>query len=103
MNFIAFAFQLFFLGILVEGDRHFNQNGPFRKRHRLGDEPSPYACDRGSGISFLKMLSIANIKVSSTSYLSNDQINLTWTPISTPCSDDFIGIYFSEIDPARGN
>lgn len=103
MKFVALVFQLLFLAILVEGDRHLNQNGPFRKRHRVGDEPSPYACDRAPGISLLKMLTMTNINVSSTSYLSNDQIYLTWTPILTSCSDDFIGIYFSEIDPSRGN
>ena len=99
---VAVVAHLFFVWSIVQGDRHLNQNGPFRKRHTLGDEPSPYACDRGSGSSLSTNASIANINVSSTNYSSSEQINISWTPIPSPCSDDFVGIYFSDIDPSRG-
>ena len=73
--------HLFFVCSIVQGDRHLNQNGPFRKRHKLGDEPSPYACDRGSGSSLSTNAPIANINVSSTNYSSSERINISWTPI----------------------
>ena len=87
---VAVVAHLFFVWSIVQGDRHLNQNGPFRKRHTLGDEPSPYACDRGSGSSLSTNASIANINVSSTNYSSGEQINISWTPIPSPCSDEFI-------------
>ncbi len=32
-------------------DQHLNVNSPFGKRHSVNNEPSPYACHRGPGIS----------------------------------------------------
>ncbi|UJR34922.1 hypothetical protein I4U23_027700 [Adineta vaga] len=86
--------------ILVVGDRHLNANGPFGKRHAIGDEPSPYACNRGTGISS-KSIAVTNINVSTTSYISNEVINISWTPLTSSCIDDFIGIYFNEIDLSK--
>lgn len=103
MKSMVVVLYLFLVWNIVEGDRHFNQNGPFRKRHRLGDEPSPYACNRPSGCSLSTNASVGNINVSSTSYLSSEQIHISWTSISAPCVDDFVGIYFSDVDPSRVN
>ena len=101
MKYFVVLFPLFI--ILVVGDRHLNANGPFGKRHAVGDEPSPHACDRGSGVSISsKTLTITNINVSSTTYSSNEQIIITWTSLSNPCADDFVGIYFVEIDLSAG-
>ena len=96
------VFLLAFVFILVEADRHLNANGPFRKRHALGDEPSPHACNRGTGIRSSKPLSVANINVSARTYSSSEEITISWTPVSSPCVDDFLGIYFVDIDPLRG-
>jgi hypothetical protein len=83
--------------IFVQAEKHLNANGPFGKRHTVDNKPSPYAGDRGAGISssFFRRRSkaIQDIQVSKTLYMSNDQIELTWTPISPSCKDDFIGIY----------
>ncbi|CAF1042516.1 unnamed protein product [Rotaria sordida] len=87
-------------GSFVVGDRHLNANGPFGKHHSIGDEPSPYTCNRRTGIhSSSTSLNIMNINVSATVYSSNDQITITWTPTLVPCVDDFVGIYFVDIDP----
>ncbi|CAF3761640.1 unnamed protein product [Adineta steineri] len=96
MKYFIVFFSLVIL--FVAGDRHLNANGPFGKRHTVGDEPSPYACNRRAGISSSTILTITNINVSATNYSSNDQINITWTSVSNPCVDDFVGIYFVEID-----
>jgi hypothetical protein len=49
---MKYLIVLFLLVIIyVEGDRHLNANGPFGKRHDIGDEPSPHACSRRIDIS----------------------------------------------------
>jgi hypothetical protein len=95
---------LFLLVIVyVEGDRHLNANGPFGKRHVIGDEPSPYACNRRDGISASsRILTVMNITVSATVYSSNDLITISWTPLSALCVDDFVGIYFVDIPLSNG-
>jgi len=88
-----------FIYLVAASDLHLNNNGPFGKRHSIKDEPSPYACNRGPGIS----TSInSDLNVSSTVYTSLDEINVTWSAMSNTCLDDFIGIYFTEI-PLAGN
>ncbi len=87
------------MSFFIRGDEHLNANGPFGKRHSIGDEPSPHACNRGSGIFYSKTVTIENINVSATVYSSNEQILIDWIPISKPCLDDFIGIYSVDIDP----
>ena len=81
--------------VLVTADQHLNANGPFGKRHRINSEPSPYACKRPDGYS--SPVAAANLNVSATSYTSNEQITVTWSPLSAWCKDDFIGVYFAEI------
>ncbi len=93
--------------VLVTADKHLNTNGPFGKRHSFHDEPSPYACKRDAGLSLASILlpttlRVATLNVSATVYSSNEQIDVTWTPVSSPCKDDFVGIYFSEIPSMHG-
>ncbi|CAF4062019.1 unnamed protein product, partial [Rotaria magnacalcarata] len=82
-------------------DQHLNDNGPFGKHHSVHDEPSPHSCNRGSGLIlssiFSTLMTVMTLNVSTTVYVSNEQVNVTWTPMTAPCVDDFIGIYFGEI------
>jgi hypothetical protein len=94
---------LFSFVIFAAADQHLNANGPFGKRHTINDEPSPHACNRGGGLlSSLTTVTVSTLNISATVYSSNEQIDVTWTPISAPCNDDFIGIYFVEIPLVRG-
>jgi hypothetical protein len=89
--------------IYVEGDQHLNANGPFGKRHTIGDEPSPHACSPRTDISSSsRTLTFMNINISAMVYSSNELITITWTPISDLCVDDFVGIYFVEIPLSNG-
>ncbi|CAF3835614.1 unnamed protein product [Adineta steineri] len=60
------------------------------------DAPSPYTCNRSIGEPSIIRDEIT-LNVTATVYSSLEQINVTWIPIFTPCIDDFIGIYFTEI------
>lgn len=90
----------------IQADKHLNANGPFGKRHTIHNEPSPYACDRGAGISssFFRRRgqTVQDIQVSKTVYMSSDQIQITWTPVPPSCKDDFIGIYYAEVPLTAG-
>jgi hypothetical protein len=92
--------------VVVQAEKHLNANGPFGKRHTIHNEPSPYACNRGSGVSSpffrRKIKAVQDIKVSKTAYISSETIQVTWTPISASCKDDFIGIYYVEVPLAAG-
>jgi len=89
--------------ILVAGDQHLHANGPFGKRHTTINEPSPYACNRPDGIvPSLTTVAVSNLNLSATVYSSNEQIKITWTPLSSSCQDDFIGVYFAETPLAQG-
>jgi hypothetical protein len=92
---------LFSFIIFVEADQHLHANGPFGKRHLPNDEPSPHTCNRTSGVSSTTV-DLITLNVTATGYSSNEQINVTWTSTSTSCTDDFIGIYFTEISHAKG-
>lgn len=91
---------------LIQAEKHLNANGPFRKRHKVDNEPSPHACNRGAGISSSlfprRTKDIQDIKVSKTFYASNERIDLTWTPVFASCKDDFIGIFYAEVPPRKG-
>jgi hypothetical protein len=81
MKCLIILFSLFI--IYVKGDQHLNTNGPFGKRHVIGDEPSPYLCNCGPGISSSwRTLTIMNINVFSMVYSSNELITIGWIPIS---------------------
>jgi hypothetical protein len=92
--------------VLMQAEKHLNANGPFRKRHTVGNEPSPYACNRGAGISSpffpRRTKAVQDIQVSKTLYISSESIQLTWTPISASCKDDFIGIFYAEVPIENG-
>ena len=85
---------------LVASDQHLNANGPFGKRHTVQDEPTPHACNRGSGVSFRR--DVQQLQVSKTNYSSLDEIVVSWTPVTGACKDDFIGVFFAEIPLAAG-
>lgn len=90
--------------ILAAGDQHLNNNGPFGKRHTINSEPSPYACNRGDGLlSSATTVTVETLNVSATNFSGSEEIKITWTPFSTVCKDDFIGVYFSEIPANSGN
>ena len=98
MRWILAILSLLF--IFVDADQHLNENGPFGKRHNFGDLPSPYACNRGSGIvSRLfrrRFQAVQLMNVSKTFYASSEPIEVTWTPLSEACKDDFVGVFYSE-------
>ena len=100
MKWVAFVLLFFFI-ILVAADQHLHANGPFGKRHLASEAPSPYACNRSTGAPLSTGAQIT-LNVTTTVYASNEQINVTWTSTSTPCTDDFIGIYFVEIPLSSG-
>lgn len=104
MRRLVIFFSLF--TAFVAAGKHLNANGPFGKRHSFRDETSPHGCNRPIGVAvssvFSASRSVATLIVSATAYNSNDQINVTWTPILTACDDDFIGIYFAEIALNQG-
>jgi hypothetical protein len=103
---VCFTFLLTFFAVVAATDYHLNSNGPFGKRHSIKDEPSPYNCHRGAGISLssvpISTVIAANLNVSTTIYVSNDQIEVTWSSTLISCQDDFIGIYFVEIPISTG-
>ena len=86
--------------IVVETHQHLNANGPFGKKHDVTNEASPYACDRGSGIVsrlFRRRLrDVQPMNVSKTLYQSSEPIQVSWTPVSQSCKDDFVGVFYSE-------
>lgn len=94
---ISFFWFIFSVG----GDQHLHANGPFGKKHSAVGEPSPHACNRPSGVS-VEIAAPIILNVTAIVYSSNEQINVTWTPTSTPCTDDFVGIYFVEIPLSEG-
>jgi hypothetical protein len=94
---------LFSFVIFVTEDQHLNANGPFGKRHTINTEPSPYASNRPEGLLSSTTVAVSNLNISATVYSSNEQIEITWTPLSASCEDDFIGIYFVDIPIDKGN
>jgi hypothetical protein len=109
MFFYRVAYYVVFISsfiVLVQAEKHLNANGPFGKRHTVENEPSPYACNRGAGISspFFRRRTkdVQSIQVSKTLYISSEQIQLTWTPIAASCKDDFIGVFHVEVPVNAG-
>ena len=87
--------------ILVESDQHLNSNGPFGKQHTVNNGPSPYGCDRGSGIAsgFVRRGSraVQQMNVSKTLYASSEPVQVSWIPVSQSCRDDFVGVFYTEV------
>ena len=92
------GFLLTFLGFVAAKDRHSNVNWAFRNRHSLRDDG--YPCHRNIGSSrrsdSTSIGTITQLNVSTTIYISMEQIEVTWAPILNPCRDNFVGIYFAE-------
>ena len=101
MRYLVVIIFLFLLIVSIIADQHLNANGPFGKRHALTNIPSPTGCNRTIGAS-LPVDSLFTLNVTAIVYSSNEQINVTWTAVSTSCADDFIGIYFIDIPSANG-
>jgi hypothetical protein len=100
---------VFFVVLLVvatQCEEHLHVNGPFGKVHLTAKIPSPFNCNRSIGIFSRSIRStsveITDLKVSSTNYSNSDEIYVSWTPLSAPCTDDFIGVYFVEIPVETG-
>ena len=93
---MVYRWCIFFVSlfIFIQCDHY----GPFRKYRSLEDRPSPYGCNRTKGVSLRSTRRAVNdLYVSSTSYVSNEEISVTWNGTLISCADDFIGIYFIEI------
>ena len=89
---------LTFLVSVAAENRHSNVNWAFRNRHSIRNDG--YPCHRNIGSSkFSDPISTeisTDLNVSTTVYVSMEQVEVTWTPIFNSCKDDFIGIYFAE-------
>jgi len=89
--------------VATQCEEHLHANGPFGKAHLSAEIPN---CNQISGIFFRSIrsasVSISELKVSSTNYSNANTIYVTWTPLTTPCKDDFIGVYFLEIPVETG-
>ncbi|CAF0977712.1 unnamed protein product [Adineta ricciae] len=85
------------------GEGHVHSNGPFGKIHKEVNIPSPFNCNRTIGLSTNSpSVRITDLQVSSTHYSNKDHIIVSWTPLPSPCKDDFIGIYFVEVPVETG-
>ncbi len=97
-------FILLVVGIRCE--EHLHANGPLGKVHSTAEIPNPRYCTKSANIfsRFMRpvFVKLNELKVSSTNYSNAETIYVTWTPSSTPCADDFIGVYFVEIPLATG-
>ncbi|CAF1126213.1 unnamed protein product [Adineta steineri] len=98
---LCLVFLFSFWLVLIKGDNHLYNNGPFGKYHSLKNLPNPYGCNRtlGNVISSISLssININKLYVSSTFYVSNQEIIVQWNTTLISCKDDFIGIYSSEI------
>ena len=92
---------------LSRGD-HENQSGPFGKHHSIKNVPSPFGCNRTLGSasppspSCSPTTHITRLDVSSSLYVSNEEIIVTWNSTLSTCEDDFVGIYFVEVPLVSG-
>ena len=85
----CFLFCCLVLGCLSDGDHH----GPFGKFHSSLDIPSPFNCNRSLGLVSNSLV----LNVSSSSYSNGDLLTVNWKAVSSPCPDDFLGIFFLEV------
>ncbi len=89
------------ISIFIRGDQHLNANEPLENVSQLVMNQAHMHVIVDQTF-LLQTLTIENINVSATVYSSNEQIVINWIPISNPCVDDFVGIYFVDIDPLNG-
>ncbi len=101
MRYLVVVIYLFSLVVSVTCEQHLHANGPFGKRHSAIEAPSPTSCNRTIGTSS-PAVALFTLNVTAIIYSSNEQINVTWTTSSNSCTDDFIGIYFTNIPLSTG-
>lgn len=105
-NDVLFFSFFCFLFVVIKGEDHLNNISPFGKYHSLNDVPSPHGCHRTVGNPLPSFSSstvdVAELYVSSTLYVSNQQLIVAWNKTLTSCVDDFVGIYFIEIPLLTG-
>ena len=90
--------------VLIAGDQHPNTNGPFGKYHTADELQIPYGCNQASNLSSSSILAnVSTLNLSTTVYSNGEEINVTWTPFSTACRNDFIGVYSIDILDSQGN
>jgi hypothetical protein len=95
------VFLLFSFIISTASDQHLDANGAFGKLHLANEFESPYNCNYTADVSSSTAAQII-LNVTATVYSNNEQINVTWTSTSIPCTDDLIGIYSVEIPLSTG-
>jgi hypothetical protein len=99
-------YQVVFVVLLIVATRceeELHANGPFGKVHLKAEILSLFNCNTTINIfSSSTSVTITDLKVSSTNYSNSETIYVSWTSTSTPCKDDFIGIYFVEIPVETG-
>ena len=80
--------------VLAAADHHSNINQTFRNQHSFKDDTLP--CLRSIGISTsfypVPTVAISHLNVSTTVYVSMEEIEVTWTLISNTCPDDFVEV-----------
>lgn len=92
--FVVFLCQLL---VFIAADQHPNVNGAFGKRHTAGELMNPSGCNQAS-----TSPSVSTLDLSKTSFSNGDIVDITWTPFSTVCKDDFIAIYSIDIPDSQG-
>lgn len=89
--------------VLITGDQHPNTNGAFGKYHAADELQVPYGCNRPANLSYSSVLAnVSTLTLSTTVYSNGEEINVTWTPFSTTCANDFIGVYSSDMSDSEG-
>jgi hypothetical protein len=89
--------------LLIAGDQHPNTNGPFGKRHTTDNLQIPYGYNEAADLLLSSTLAdVATLNVSATVYFNGEEIKVTWTPLSTTCKDDLIGVYSIDIPHGQG-
>lgn len=89
--------------LLIAGDQHPNINGAFGKLHTTDDLQIHYEYKQTSDLLFADTLTaVPTLNVSTTVYFNGEEINVSWTPLSTTCKDDYIGIYSIDIPDSEG-
>lgn len=101
MPFYHGIYYVLLLVVIIKSEEHFQTDGSFGRSHLKIDPVNPYNCNQSitasSRFTLSSTVTIADLQVSSTHYSNNEQIEVSWVPLTAPCKDDFIGVYFVEI------
>ncbi len=99
---VSLVFLQLLLLSLIESHQHLNANGPFGKQHNIKNEPSPNACNRDIGVATRffrrRFRTVEQMNVSKTFYTSSEPIQVSWTPVTQSCKDDFVGVFYAEVN-----